>query len=313
MDLILPIILFVFGLVCIVKGGDWFVDAAAWIAEVSGIPKVVVGATIVSIATTLPEIIVSLIAAFQGKADMAVGNAVGSVTANTGLILGLSVLFAPLVLRRKDYWLKSLLMVTAMAVLYAFSRSGELTSYGSLLLIAIFAVFMLDNLRSAVTAAEHHPRETPVRGEVRRNVIQFILGTAGIVIGAQLLVDNGSLLAKELGVPEGIISVTFIAVGTSLPELVTAITSLVKKQGSLSAGNIIGANLIDTTLILPLCNWLSGKSLSLSVQSLTLDLPASLLILSVAVIPMLIRSKFMRWQGALLLALYGGYIYLVLA
>ena len=313
MELLLPIFLFIVGLVCIVKGGDWFVDAAAWIAEISGIPKVIVGATVVSLATTLPEIIVSLLAAFQGKADMAIGNAVGSVTANTGLILGMSIFFAPLVLKRRDYLAKALLMVAAVAALTVFTRSGSLSGLGIVVLVAIFAAFMFENIQSAVKVSEHHPRERPVAGEVRRNVLKFIGGTAGIVVGAQLLVDNGSLLAEKLGVPEGIISVTFIAVGTSLPELVTAITSLVKKQGSLSAGNIIGANIIDTTLILPLCGWLSGEALPLSAQSMSLDLPACLLIVAVGMIPMLIKSKFMRWQGAALLALYGGYLYFVIA
>ena len=114
-----------------------------------------------------------------------------------------------------------------------------------------------------------------------------------------------------MGVPERIISVTIIAAGTALPELVTAITALTKKQGALSAGNIIGANLIDATLILPLCNLLSGGSLRLSCQFLMLDLPAVLLINMVAILPMLLHSRLMCWQGGVLLALYGGYIIMV--
>jgi len=313
MDLLIPALLFVFGLICIVKGGDWFVDAAAWIAEVSGVPKVIVGATVVSIATTLPEIIVSLIAAAEGKADMAAGNAIGSVTANTGLILGITSLFAPMELRRRHYLVKALLMLGSLATLWIGSRSGALSNKGSVLLVLIFAIFMMDNIRTAKSVSERRIRKTSEPGEKRSATIGFLLGTAGIAVGAKLLVDNGSHLATALGVPERIVSVTCIAAGTALPELVTAITALTKKQGALSAGNIIGANLIDSTLILPLCNLLSGGSLRLSHQFVALDLPAVLLINAVAVLPMLLHSRFMRWQGGLLLALYGGYILLVAA
>lgn len=312
MELAIAVVLFLLGVLLIVKGGDYFVDAAAWIAEVSGIPKVIVGATVVSLATTLPEVIVSLMAAFQGKTDMAIGNAVGSVTANAGLILGVSLLFAPLVIRRKDYTLKGLLMVSAVVVLALFSSSGTLSSVGSILLFCIFVIFIIENIRSAKANAVPARPERPDRKEIRTNVIKFLVGTAGIVIGADLLVDNGSIIATRLGVPEGIIAVTMVAIGTSLPELVTAITALVKKEGSLSAGNIIGANIIDTTLILPLCRLASGGSLPFSAQSLALDIPFCLAIAAIAIIPTLIQSKFARWQGGCMLATYMAYLVMVI-
>lgn len=312
MELAIAVVLFLLGVLLIVKGGDYFVDAAAWIAEVSGIPKVIVGATVVSLATTLPEVIVSLMAAFQGKADMAIGNAVGSVTANAGLILGVSLLFAPLVIRRKDYTLKGLLMVSAVVVLALFSSSGTLSNVGSILLFCIFVIFIIENIRSAKANAVPARPERPDRKEIRTNVIKFLVGTAGIVIGADLLVDNGSIIATRLGVPEGIIAVTMVAIGTSLPELVTAITALVKKEGSLSAGNIIGANIIDTTLILPLCRLASGGSLPFSAQSLALDIPFCLAIAAIAIIPTLIQSKFARWQGGCMLATYVTYLVMVI-
>lgn len=313
MELTIAVALFALGVLLIIKGGDYFVDAAAWIAEVSGIPKVIVGATVVSLATTLPEIIVSLMAAFQGKADMAIGNAVGSVTANAGLILGVSLLFAPLVIRRKDYALKGLLMLGAVGTLAIFSRTGSLSAVGSVLLFAIFVVFIIENVRSAKLNAAPARAERPGKKEIRTNVLKFLAGTAGIVIGADLLVDNGSIIATRLGVPEGIIAVTMVAIGTSLPELVTAVTALVKKEGSLSAGNIIGANIIDTTLILPLCRLASGGALPFSAQSLALDIPFCLVIASIAILPTLIQSKFARWQGGCMLAVYIAYLVMVIA
>ena len=131
MTLVLPGGLFIFGLLCIIKGGDLFVDAAVWLARVSGIPPVIVGATVVSLAT-LPEITVSLLAATQGKVDLAIGNAVGSVTANLGLILGAALIFAPVCLQRRDFALRGCLMVAAIAVLLICSDGEVLPPGGSM-------------------------------------------------------------------------------------------------------------------------------------------------------------------------------------
>ena len=142
------------------------------------------------------------------------------------------------------------------------------------------------------------------------NIIKFIAGAAGIVAGANLLVNNGSELARYIGISERIIGVTLVAVGTSLPELVTTITAIVKKQSSLSIGNILGANIIDLTLILPVSMICAQKPLPIAASSALLDFPACLLVGSIAIFPMIISSKFKRWQGFALLAVYA--IYLVL-
>ncbi len=315
MELALVIGLFLLGIVLIVKGGDAFVDAASWIAEVSGIPKLIVGATIVSIATTIPEMLVSVMAAADGKVDMSVGNAVGSVTANLGLIMAISLICMPGVIRRADYLLKSVLMLAAAGVIVLAGAQGAVTAPLSVVLIVIFAVFVVENVRSArrATALETASGAAPERPAVNGRIIgvnaaKFILGAAGIVIGAQLLVDNGSELARMVGVSERIIGVTLVAVGTSLPELVTTITAVIKKQSDLSVGNIIGANIIDLTLILPVSAAVSGKALPINAASGWLDLPACLLVGAIAVIPAMISSKFHRWQGIVLLLVYIAYV-----
>lgn len=309
MSITVIVLLFLLGLVLIVKGGDSFVDAAAWMAEVSGIPKVIIGATVVSLATTLPELLVSLLAAAQGKADMAVGNAVGSVTANLGLILSLCALFLPFAFLRKEYAAKALLMIAAVAVLYICSLEGALSALGVLLLFLICALFFYENIRSAKRQAlPAQSRQSPAKNQVIQNLLKFAFGTLAIIIGARLLVDQGSALAAMLGVPEGIISVTVIAIGTSLPELVTTVASIVKKQGSLSVGNILGANIIDTTLIVPLCGIIARNPLAISPQSLTLDLPICLAMCVFFAVPMLWKGKLMRWQGFAALALYAVYL-----
>jgi len=304
----LHLLIFAVGIVLIVKGGDFFVDAASWIAEVSGIPKFLIGATIVSVATTLPELFVSMIAASEGKVDMAVGNAVGSVTANTGLILAVSLIFISAAASRKDFLIKSVLLVAASVTLYLFSIGGALMYAGSAILFVIFAIFIYENIVSAKKNAEKSDRPETDKKTIAINVVKFIAGAAGIVIGSRFLVNSGSEIALFFGVSEGIIAVTLVAVGTSLPELVTAVTAIIKKQSSLSVGNIVGANIIDLCLILPLCSLISGKPLPISHQGLVLDMPVCILVTAVAVVPMLIKEKFMKWQGFVLLAFYTAYI-----
>jgi len=312
METLVIVLLFILGIVLIVKGGDFFVDAAAWIAEISGIPKLIIGATVVSLATTLPEMLVSTIAASEGKVDMAVGNAVGSVTANIGLIMAISICFMPAVIARKDYLAKSLLMLAAALVVVIGGFLGAVNLPLAVVLLAIFGVFLFENVRSALRADKPAADDRPAKDKksVAINTLKFILGAAGIVLGAQLLVDNGSALARLIGVSERIIGVTVVAIGTSLPELVTTITAIAKKQSSLSVGNILGANIIDLTLILPLGAVVSGTSLPLSPSSAMLDLPVCLLVGGIAVVPTLISSKFSRWQGFVLLVVYAVYVVL---
>ncbi|MCR2045799.1 calcium/sodium antiporter [Acetatifactor muris] len=316
MELALTVFLFLVGIVFIVKGGDYFVDAASWIAEVSGIPKLIIGATIVSLATTLPEMLVSVMAAAKGSVDMAIGNAVGSVTANIGLIMAISLICMPAVIKRRDYLLKSILMLAAAGLIVACGFSGQTTMPISIVLILIFCVFLWENVTSAKKAmtgqGSEGTRRKPQGKEIPVNVTKFIVGAVGIVWGADLLVDNGSTLATLAGVPERVIGVTIIAVGTSLPELITTITAIIKKQSSLSVGNILGANIIDLTLILPLSSFVSGKALPIAEASARYDLPACLVVGCIALIPTMITRKFQKWQGILLLLAYGIYLYLTL-
>lgn len=308
MSIWVELLLFVIGLVLIVKGGDLFVDAASWIAEVSGIPKFIVGATIVSLATTLPEMIVSVMAAVEGKVDMAVGNAVGSVTANTALIFAIAVLFMTVELTRRQYLTKSVILIASSAVVLLASLTGQFQFWGTIVLFLLFFAFIFENVKQA--RLEMHDAEKPAFSgkDLTKNLVMFVLGAAGIVVGSRLLVDSGSAIATYLGVPESIIAVTLVAVGTSLPELVTTITSIIKKQSSLSAGNIIGANIIDLCLILPLCDLVSAEKLPISHQSIVLDMPVCLLVVVTCVLPMLLRQKSSKVQGAVLLVLYIGYL-----
>ena len=317
MDYALILVIFLGGIILIVKGGDWFVDAASYRAEVSGVPKLIVGATIVSLATTLPEMLVSAMAAIQGKIDMSVGNAVGSVTANLGLIMAVSVICMPVRIRRGDYLLKSVLMLAAAGIVAAGGREGAVGLRPSLVLLAVFALFLYENLRSAHRSMRCGGagdlgifRPAPARREIFFQCVKFTAGAVAVVMGADLLVDSASALARLAGISERIIGVTIVAVGTSLPELVTTVTAIAKGQSALSIGNILGANILDLTLILPMSALVSGQALPIAPVSAAIDLPACLLVGCIAVIPAMVSARFQRWQGVALLAVYGGYLFL---
>lgn len=356
MEYFVCILLLAIGIVLVVKGGDWFVDAASWIAEASGIPTFIIGATIVSVATTLPEVLVSCISAGEGSAGLAIGNAVGSVNCNIALIMAISLIFIPASFRRKDYIAKIFLLLAAIALLWGFSTTGSLNIWMAVVILLVFAAFMVENLISAkkqskledVKDAVDAPsiireKDNACSGQgilydytqskdakmvhfkksgmvvekkiIVKNILLFVIGAAAIVGGAQLMCTYGERLAQLFGIPDEIIGVTILAVGTSLPELVTTITAIAKKKADLSVGNIIGANIIDISLILPLCAFISigkfGSPLPSNAQALTLDFPFCMAVVGFALLPALFMGKFKRWQGGLLLAGYIAYLTLL--
>ena len=271
----------------------------------------------------MPEMLVSVMASFQGAAlgdtpeaagkySMAVGNAIGSVTANTGLILAIGIIFMSIAVTRKKYLVKSILLIAAVATVWLGCLSGRLSLIASAVLLIIFAIFVAENIKSAKSeASDSSERPEFIKKDFIIKIIIFIVGAIMLVVGSDLLVNHGTPIAQFIGVPDGVIAVTMIAIGTSLPELVTTITAIVKKQSSLSAGNIVGANIIDTTLILPLSSFVSGGKLTIDSQGLMYDMPACLAVTLIALVPTLITEKFRKWQGAALLIVYAVYVVLV--
>ncbi len=304
-------VLFVIGLVLIIKGGDWFVDSASWFAEAFGIPKFVVGATVVSFATTLPELLVSVRAAMNGSAQLAIGNAIGSVTANTTLIMGVSLVAMAGVISRKSFSLKGGLLLAAIIGLTLISLGGALPVWSAYVLWAIFLIFMVSNLIEGKKSASSEQSEVYEKKEVPSRILFFVIGTAAIVFGAEFLVSSAQTIARGIGISETIIGFTVIALGTSLPELVTTLTAIRKKENSLSVGNIIGANIIDTTLILPLCAVINGEALPVERINLVFDFPVCIAACAVAIVPTIIQGRFKKWQGAALLAIYALYMLLL--
>ena len=310
--LTLAAFIFVAGLVLVIKGGDWFVDSASWFAEATGIPKFVVGATVVSFATTLPELLVSVRAAMNGSAQLAIGNAIGSVTANTTLIMGVSLVAMAGVISRKTIAIRGGLFLAAVIGLTLLSLGNSLPTWSAFILWAIFLTFMVVNLMEGKNANEVEVKADYDKKEIPSKVLFFVIGTASIVFGAEFLVSSGKTIASGIGISETIIGFTVIALGTSLPELVTTLTAIRKKENSLSVGNIIGANIIDTTLILPLCAVINGTALPVDKVNLVFDFPVCIAACAIAIVPTIIAGKFKKWQGYALLSVYGTYMLLLI-
>lgn len=303
------VILFVVGLILICIGGDRLVDAAVAIAKKLGIPQIVVGATIVSLGTTLPEILVSTTAAFDGSAAIAAGNAFGSIICNTALIAGLTqtirpsgkVEFASLAWRSAFFFITLVGMNVYGYVTGAFNRPA------GIVLLLLFALYAYLNIRrsSAEGDDEEEDQEGGQEVSLPKQLLILVVCAALLYVGANLLVDNGIFIAEAIGVPERVIAVTFIALGTSLPELVTSIMSLIKGYGNVGLGNVIGANILNMLLVIGIPSAIAG--IPLENSTVMIDMPLSLLVMTVLLVPILIRKKSSRLQGVALLGIYTAY------
>ena len=314
--MLVPVLLFCLGLIFLIKGGDWFVDGATAIARRFHLPELLIGATVVSIGTTLPEVMVSMTSALSGHGEIAYGNAIGSVICNTSLIAALTIAIRPGKVNPKTLRQPVMYFFIA-AVLYAILAyaTGYFSRPAGIALLMIFVAYMLSTVRQmkknpdAVEEQEEQEEDMPLG----KAILLLVVGAALIALGARLLVDNGTLIAQALGVPESVIALTFVALGTSLPELVTAITALAKGHGALSLGNVIGANVFNLVLV-------SGVSVSLAPfsipqgsviaghnASLVLDIPVMFLVMLLLTIPALVKGKLYRSQGIALLAIYAAF------
>ena len=375
--MLLQIFLFLVGLWMLIKGGDWFVDSASEIARRFHLPELLIGATVVSIGTTLPEVMVSAQGAMAGSGGMAYGNAIGSIICNTALIAAITVAIKPGKVDRKALVLPITFFFAAalfyVIVAYFF---GEFARWVGIVLLGGFVAYMIAILLGVKGEKEKGivevPHEEPdfsknssfsffgflLEGVVvliggafmflKGGVIRYIglamillfliypflvlrslkgnkeiellralsflgIGAAVIAGGANLLVDSGIYIAETFGVPDTVIALTFVALGTSLPEFVTAITSLIKGHGALSLGNVIGANLFNLVLVSGVSTVISPfgvpaeSTIAGHPASLVLDLPVMLGVMMLLTIPALIRGKLSRVQGMILLCIYAGF------
>jgi len=372
--MLVSVLLFAVGLVLLIKGGDWFVDGATGIAKRFRLPDIVVGATVVSIGTTLPEVMVSTTGALAGSGAMAYGNAIGSIICNTALIAAISIAVNPGPVNVKS--MKTpIIFFFASAAMYCLASYvlGEFPQWMGFVMLGIFVVYTLLTVRNGLknpdTAEEEEEEEstgmpwlpliiigvvallvalsgmffeaTPVwfaliltvialavmlfgsklvkSSDAARSLLMelvlLVAGAAIIAVGADLLVEHGQIIALGLGVPETVVALLFVALGTSLPELVTTITSLRKGRASLGVGNVIGANVFNLVLVsgvavslapfaVPCENFLLDTGLNMS---LVFEIPVMLGVMSLMAIPALITKKLSRWQGIVLLLIYASF------
>lgn len=332
MTTFLPYLLFIVGLLLLIKGGDWFVDGAVGIAHKFNMPELLVGATVVSIGTTLPEVMVSAGGALKGSSAIAYGNAIGSIICNTALIAAITITFKPSKVEKKTLITPVIFFFIAAAFYVGISyTTGTFSRLTGIILLAMFVTYMIIAIRQAVKGSKENAPAKEVAGSepekeskglnklldkipaVPRFIILLVIGAAVIAVGADLLVDNGTLIATALGVPETVIALTFVALGTSLPELVTAITSLIKGSGSLSLGNIIGANMFNMVFVSGTAITLNpfdipvGKTIGGINASLVIDIPVMLFVMLLLTVPTLIKGRLQRYQGIVLLLIYAAF------
>ncbi|MBD9242214.1 MAG: calcium/sodium antiporter [Ruminococcaceae bacterium] len=315
--MLLSVLLFLVGLLCLIKGGDWFVEGASALARRFHLPELLIGATVVSIGTTLPEVMVSTMSAVSGHGEIAYGNAIGSVICNAALIAAITIAVRPGPVDPKTLRTPVAFFFAAAAIYcvaaYGF---GKFTRPMGLVMLALFVAYMAANvaqMKRAPAPAEGPAEAAEAEMTMAKTLVLLVAGAVLIAVGADLLVDNGTRIAQELGVPESVIALTFVALGTSLPELVTAITSLVKGCSDLSLGNIVGANVFNLVLV-------SGMSVTIAPftipqsstlfgvnSSLVLDLPVMLAVMVLMCLPALLRGKLSRAQGVGLLCIYAAF------
>ena len=339
MEVFIIIVLFILGLLLIIKGGDYLVDSSIWIAKVTGIPEIIIGVTIVSVATTLPEVMVSVIAVIKGVVSndtvllselsgLAIGNAVGSMLSNICLSLAIVLMAKKLITECKSFRIKGIFLITITILAYlCVVFDGVIDVWEGVLLLMAFVGFMALNVLEAKKEMqeakcaidsplndikENHKAKVKKSKAEKDNavkmIVMFFIGTLGIGIGAWLLVEYGQAIAILLSVPAQVVGVTIVAIGTGLPELVTSLSSLKKDKASLGIGNIIGANVINATLLLGLIAVISGKGLPIDAISKNVGFLVLILVTLILLLPALIKKRTFKWQGYVLMGIYIAFL-----
>ena len=304
--MLFDVILILIGLGLVAKGGDLFVDSSIYIGQALRVPRFVIGGTLVSLATTTPELVVSAMASRVGDSGLALGNAVGTCICNIGLIIGTVAFLAPVDVERRDFVRRAAWMVSAALLVVAFSWNGTLSRPLAVVLMTLSVVYLAwDYLGIRRRRAEAVEGEGPDTSGLRRAVTQFLFGAVLIVSGGRLLIDSGQSLAAALGVPSIIIGLSVVAIGTSLPELVTGVSAARKGVPDLSLGNIIGANVLNLFLIIGLSGTINPLTLDRFTQFYSYGWLAMFF---AAFIGLATTGRLHRRGGLLLLGLYIVYL-----
>lgn len=307
---------FVLGLAILAAGAEVFIRAAVEIARRFGVSPFLIGLTLVGFGTSAPELVVNLSAAFNNSPDLAIGNVVGSNIANIGLILGAAALVRPLNAQSRLLKVECPLMILVGLLLWDLAADGTIDRLDAALLLAVFAVFLILMFRTAkrepeVVKEELAEAAPEVRPAVKRwptwcIAIVLVLGLAGLVGGAELMVESAVSVAEGLGVSKLVIGLTIVAVGTSLPELAASLAAARKGESEIAIGNVVGSNIFNVVLVLATTAFI--VPLPVSREIIVSQFPV-MCGFSLLLVPILLNGlKVHRWEGGLLLCAYAGFI-----
>jgi cation:H+ antiporter len=313
------LLLFAVGVVLLIKGGDWFVDSAVGIAKKFKVPEIIIGATVVSIGTTLPEVMVSVTAAVNNNGAIAYGNAIGSIICNTALIAALTIAIRPAPVDRKAI-ATPIVFFFASAAIYMIAAYifGRFDRWLGIVMLLVFGAYMATTIYKGFKNPVQHEEEeeNAPSGSLLKDLIVLVLSAALIAVGADMLEGSSVSLATMAGIPTEVVGVTVVALCTSLPELVTAVTALAKGHGALSLGNIIGANIFNLVLVSGAAVTISpfvipeGSKLFGFNTSQLIEIPLMVAVMALMTLPALFKGKLRRWQGIALLGIYAAFVVL---
>ncbi len=315
------LILFAVGVILLIKGGDWFVDSAVGIAKRFRVPEIIIGATVVSIGTTLPEVMVSVTAAMNNNGAIAYGNAIGSIICNTSLIAALTIAIRPAPVNKKAIVTPVIFFFLASAIyIFAAYLFGSFDRWLGIIMLIVFGIYMTTTiLKGFKNPSEEHSddiEEATKKGSLLKDIILLVISAGLIAVGADMLEGSSVSLATMAGIPTEVVGVTIVALCTSLPELVTAVTALLKGHGALSLGNIIGANIFNLVLVSGAAVTISpfvipeGSKLFGYNTSQLIEIPLMVIVMALMTLPAIFKGKLRRWQGIALLGIYVAFVVL---
>jgi len=303
--------LIVGGLLVLILGGSWLLKAAVGFSLRLKIPKIIIGMTVVSFATSAPELIVSVKAALNGHADLALGNVIGSNIANLGLVLGITTILSTITIQKNFYktdW--PVMMFSSLILYFILAFDGEIVRYEGIILVSLLIVFLVYLLRfQKIVVADDMPEDN-VESPLYKDVLFMAFGGVALWGGSELLIQGATDLAISIGVSTRVIGVTIVSIGTSIPELAASVIAILKNEKAISLGNLIGSNIFNILAVLGITSIITPLRVSdegLLTNDIFWMLGFALLILPLVFIPT--KMKLGRKEGILLLSLYGIFIY----
>lgn len=313
----MSLVYIILGLLLLVLGGNWLLKAAVGLSLKLNIPKIVIGMTVVSFATSAPELIVSVKSALDGATGLAVGNVIGSNIANIGLVLGITVILSTIEVERSFYKTDWPVMMIASVLLYFFiAFDNVIQQYEGIILFSMLIVFLIYLLRFQKTAVVDEMPEDDEELPLYKIVLFLVIGGLGLWGGSELLIDGSVSLAKNMGVSDAVIGVTVVSVGTSVPELAASIIAVIKKEKAISLGNLIGSNVFNILAVLGITALITPVEVKPDALSLINNDIYWMLAISFIVLPLVFFPKKLRlnWKdGIILLGAYIFFVYQTLA